>query len=333
MENNPHQKTWEEIQDHGILPGIQSWEDYVQEYEQNQIALRGFLLKVPSLWTKETIRETHRLLFQNIAPWAGEFSTRQEMIASIPGSPPELRDTEFGLLEEQITLLEETAESELARIRIAAFHHSRLLCMHPFRDGNGRTARTLLAHQMRSITGGIKPFNCDKTLYIDALQAAHPSGNIAPLSNLLCKSYLGRPDPAKFLPAPFRMSSLQLETLEESRLDLSFRDQPQIINATKTPHKVCWLAKKTWPEVIWIIGGEPTATAEKAEKLWQANRKQPMSVEELTSFLTALEKLEPFVHKTGIFKNQAGASWSPVRDQLTEHYRGTIRQPIGITIG
>jgi fido (protein-threonine AMPylation protein) len=326
MENNHHEKTWEEVQNHGVLSNIQNWEGYINLYTRNQIPLREFLIEAGSLWTKETIQKAHRLLFTNIAPWAGEFSTRQEIIAGIPGSPPELREGEFTLLEKQMGLLEKAANSDLAKIRIAAFHHSRLLCIHPFRDGNGRTSRALLAHQMRQITGGIKPLLCEKSEYIAALQAAHPEGDLAPLSNLLCKTYLGRPDPAKYLPVPFRMNTMQRPEEQNKQLERSLREGPEIINAEETPVRIKWLRRITWFEIEQLVAATPTDCLPKVKELWERKCRGTLTVEELGGLLNTMEEMEPYTQRKGIKK--VGTSWEPVFGKLTERFRTIGRKQI-----
>jgi fido (protein-threonine AMPylation protein) len=317
METN-HQKTWEEIQEHGLVSTIQSWEDYVQEYQRNTSRAESFLLATPSLWGKEAIQKTHALLFQNIVPWAGEFSTRQEIIGGIPGSPPELRNQEFELLEKQLNLLEQNSESKIAKIRTAAFQHSRLLCIHPFRDGNGRACRALLAHQIQRITGTIRPLRSKKAEYISALQACHPAGNLGPLSNLLCQTYLGKPDPCKFLPVPFRINSMQLAVRPADQLEKSVREGPEVINLIKPPMKIRWLTRISWFEIEQLVGSEESNTLPKVREEWETHRLQSMTLEELQQFLASIENQKPYLQKTGLRKR--GTSWSPVLKKLTEAY-------------
>lgn len=323
MENDPQQKTWEEIQDHGVLPHIKTWEDYIEKYQEGLANAHAFLAQEPKLWPQKTITETHKHLFQNIAPWAGTYSSRQEVIASIPGSPPELRNEEFELLEKQIDTLQTGADSNLARIRIAAFHHSRILCMHPFKDGNGRVTRLLLEHQIASITGKIKPLICTKATYIEALQAAHPQGNLASLSNLLCQTYLGKPDPAKFLPVPFRMNSLQIPDDSATRLRDSIREGPDTINATETPKAIRWLTRISWAEVKQLVAAKETKALPKVQAEWESNLTKAMTLEELHQFLQGLENQEPYVQRIG-FRNKA-TSWKPVEEKLVSLYKEAIK--------
>jgi fido (protein-threonine AMPylation protein) len=319
MENDPHNKTWVELQDHGLLPNIKCWEDYVAEFEVGLSKARPYLATQPKLWSQKTILTTHRLIFENITPWAGQTSTRQEIIASIPGSPPELRDFEFQLLEAQMEILEAAATTPTAKIRMAAFHHSRLLCMHPFRDGNGRTARLILSKQLDKLIGKAGPLACTRSEYIDTLQACHPTGNLAPLSNLLHRSLLGIPDPAKFLPVPFRMNSLQLiPSRPENALDESFRELPTVIQSKGTPEQVNWLTRIPWSEVERLCSAKPTKNLEAVKMLWTENLKTPFSTNELKHFLNKLENLNPWTQATGLLRLSRGTSWSPVLSKVLE---------------
>jgi Fic family protein len=66
--------------------------------------------------------------------------------------------------------------------------HRRLVDIHPFNDGNGRTAR--LAMNLILIRGGYPPVSVrleDRLEYIRALQVAQAGGGVEALDSLLCR--------------------------------------------------------------------------------------------------------------------------------------------------
>jgi fido (protein-threonine AMPylation protein) len=313
-------KIWEDITRHDLLPTITSEVEYAKQYTENIEFAHEFIKKANPIWTEENLKTIHGLLFHKIAPWAGKFSGRQEVIASIPGSPPELRSQELQLLDFQLEELTRVATSTLAKTRIIAFLHVRLTTMHPYRDGNGRTTRMILQHQMQEISGSLKiiPLACSKSEYIDALNTCQTEGNLAPLSHILCKTYLDIKEPCQFLPIPFRTTSVQIPPI---KIEESQQEPLEIINIEKTPEKLCWVAKLSWWNVNRILRGTPNANTKVAEELWEENRLTPMSIPEFHSFLKRMEKTKAFVEKTAFWKAAEPTSWDPIFKKLTTAYK------------
>ena len=67
---------------------------------------------------------------------------------------------------------------------ITKFHHA-FLSIHPFKDGNGAIARTLLSIQLQGLLGiSTAIIFEDRKLYFDALRSAD-AGDMAPLEELI----------------------------------------------------------------------------------------------------------------------------------------------------
>jgi excisionase family DNA binding protein len=92
--------------------------------------------------TEETIRKVHRLLLEGILEEPGEYRTGMIAVPGASFTPP--RSAEIPrLLRELVDWLEDNPW-EYSPVELAARFMHRLLTIHPFHDGNGRTARILM---------------------------------------------------------------------------------------------------------------------------------------------------------------------------------------------
>jgi fido (protein-threonine AMPylation protein) len=146
----PKPRHWPELVKLGLLPGV----DSVEEYEA-RVSL-GMLKAVQEVKKKggyldyhaAEAEHIHQVIFGEVHPWAGKPRKPGEavMIGGKPGAHPDtLHAEQFMLLEQGLMLREKTprgwVDDGVAR---AAFLHARFERIHPFRDGNGRVGRVLL---------------------------------------------------------------------------------------------------------------------------------------------------------------------------------------------
>ncbi len=125
---------------HNLIPGHLTLQSQLDEWEQLNILKAenwAFAAKRKNILTIEYIKQLHHKMFCDTWKWAGKFRTHQTNIGveSIY-IPQELKalvdDTEFWLNNETYDLRE----------IVVRFHH-RLVFIHPFPNGNGRSSRLI----------------------------------------------------------------------------------------------------------------------------------------------------------------------------------------------
>jgi len=161
----------------GLRPSWISTRSELNQAEQDNIAAGVAWVsrsRRKDLLTEEFIRKLHTKMFGDVWAWAGDFRKTERNIGIDPiRIPVELR-----------TLLDDvkywTDHTTYPPDETAVRFHHRLVAIHPFPNGNGRTAR-LLADLLVEELGG-KPFTWGRASltdagearlrYIDALRAA-----------------------------------------------------------------------------------------------------------------------------------------------------------------
>lgn len=124
--------------------------------------------------------------------WLGAAGSQQESATFVPPPPEEVSDRLQKLLDRwneqypELVGADDSAKLEA----LARFHHD-LLVLHPFMDGNGRVARSILIQQCIDTLGRVDPSLLDRgTEYYQAVQEAD-AGNFEPLSKLIYKAVTG----------------------------------------------------------------------------------------------------------------------------------------------
>ncbi len=140
-------------------------------------------------FTKKNIREIdilmlHKLTLKGISDyWAGKYKTSQNRIigSKLKTTPPYKVKSEMGNL---VYLINKNPQ-KYNTIELAAFSHHELVRIHPFVDGNGRTAR--LISNLILINRGFPPViirKIDRKKYFDCLEKAH-FGNLKPFADFI----------------------------------------------------------------------------------------------------------------------------------------------------
>lgn len=135
--------------------------------------------------TEDTIKTLHRLFYQKVdADQAGQYRTIQVYISGTEYIPPSPEDIPQLMkhLADQIRY----SRSTLHPIELAAMAHKRLVGIHPFIDGNGRTARLLMNLILVNAGYGvvsIPPVWLND--YINALSASRRLNDMEPFSKLI----------------------------------------------------------------------------------------------------------------------------------------------------
>ncbi|MCD8003449.1 MAG: Fic family protein [Clostridia bacterium] len=125
--------------------------------------------------SEDTILYLHKLFYSGIdAKNAGKYRDIQVFITGTEYVPP--KADEVPKLMSNFVRNLKTAEKELHPIALAAFAHEKLVEIHPFVDGNGRTSRLLM--NLILLNKGYVAVSIPPVLrfeYIQALQAAQRS--------------------------------------------------------------------------------------------------------------------------------------------------------------
>ncbi len=148
--------------------------------------LESHLLPDPDPYTREKLLALHGILMTGLDPGAGQFRQERVMIAGAAQQPP--RD-------ELVPQLVESMLSELGAcpredaVKAATWAHWAIARIHPFSDGNGRTARLwqdLVLLRADLAPAIIRLQDRDQNGYYDALASAD-RGDLNPLTQLVAQ--------------------------------------------------------------------------------------------------------------------------------------------------
>lgn len=183
------------------------------------------------------IIELHRLTLKGISNyWAGRYKTSQNRIlgSKLRTTPPYKVHSEMNNLAYKIK-----NNHEFNAVELAAYSHHELVKIHPFVDGNGRTARLLM--NLILMQKGFPPvviLRKERKKYFEALEKAH-FGNFKDFFNFIGKSverslnlYLNALVPTTKGTELIPLSELAKET-NYSQEYLSLRARQNRLNATK----------------------------------------------------------------------------------------------------
>jgi len=100
------------------------------------------LVDAKSELTEDVVLQLHRLIMSNITEDAGHYRTMGVRITGATFMPPSSSEVK-PRMDELLKWLRENPD-ELTPIELAAVFHHRFVQIHPFSEGNGRTARLLM---------------------------------------------------------------------------------------------------------------------------------------------------------------------------------------------
>ena len=172
-----------ELIEHGITVGGKPLRDHLEAVDHYNAVLwmRELAAKATPI-DETTVRELHRrIVFRSQPEIGGIYSTLPRRIAGSPVVFPNAVKIP-GLMKEYGEWLA-TAEREPA----ASFDaHFRLVAIHPFADGNGRTARLLM--NLLLLRGGYPPVAVrpeDRKTYLDTLEDASMRDDLKPFQTFM----------------------------------------------------------------------------------------------------------------------------------------------------
>lgn len=148
--------------------------------------LEGVLLHDDAPCTVDKMLVLHGILLKDLDPPTGGFRNERVMISGAAEQPP--RPDLIPALVDQI--LQEISESgDVNAVKVATWAHWAIARVHPFKDGNGRTARLwqdLVLLRARLAPAIIRLQDRDQNGYYDALADAD-RGDINPLTQLIAQ--------------------------------------------------------------------------------------------------------------------------------------------------
>lgn len=226
------------ILEEGITISGKSLREHLDVVNQKEAIswIEGFIKNRNKIKEVDII-ELHRLTLKGISNyWAGKYKTSQNRIlgSKLKTTPPYKVHSEMDNLAYEIE-----NNKEFNEIELAAYAHHELVRIHPFVDGNGRTARLLMnLILMRKSYPPIVILNKERKKYFDALEKAH-LGNFEDFFNFIARAverslnlYLNALIPTTKDNELIPLKELARET-KHSQEYLSLRARQNKLNATK----------------------------------------------------------------------------------------------------
>jgi len=156
--------------------GISNAELFILNLDENEKISLSLLLEI------------HKIAFGELYDWAGKWRTSEVTVGNfIPPSPEKFLNFIYQLFDE-INFRQNHFSNKEELISLIAYSHHRLVFIHPFKNGNGRTAR--LFANFLAMKNGFKPIQLyyregeDRKFYIEAIKEAD-KGNLTKLEALI----------------------------------------------------------------------------------------------------------------------------------------------------
>src|SRR3989339_2183356 len=171
----------------GITIGGKSLREHLDVINQKEAInwIEGFVKEKKEI-KEADILTLHRLTLKGISDyWAGRYKTSQNRIvgSKLKTTPPYKVHSEMNNLVYEIK-----NNKKFNTIELAAYSHHELVRIHPFVDGNGRTARLLTnLILMRNGYPPIVILDKERRKYFDVLEKAH-FGNLKDFFNFIARS-------------------------------------------------------------------------------------------------------------------------------------------------
>lgn len=142
------------------------------------------------LITEDTILKLHKILYSNIDETnGGEYRNCNVLITGSEYELPKHQDVPK-LMKEFCSKIESNKD-KMHPVEFAAWLHERLVSIHPFIDGNGRTARLLMNLALLQAGYNITTISpVVRNDYIAGLQDAQLKNNIVPFTNFISEMVL-----------------------------------------------------------------------------------------------------------------------------------------------
>jgi len=157
---------------------------------KNAIDCLDELLRKVEPITQEDIKKIHYLVLEGINnKYAGRYRDVEVYISGSDHKLPQPEKLTDLMFEFSRWLVDRQENKDLHAVRFAAQAHFKLVDIHPFIDGNGRTARLLMNFILMKYGYPIAVFECEtekRKAYYSALDRGH-KGNLAPFEIMVAR--------------------------------------------------------------------------------------------------------------------------------------------------
>ena len=189
-----HERKWSDLKNLGLFPEVSSIDEYDTRFFANVASTRALMTATPNTFSfpsPDEVRAVHRGVFADIHPWAGQFRSKALGIGGRIGADHTTLVANLQLAQaETRDLLERRSWSPICA---AVYYHIRFELIHPFRDGNSRVGRLMLAAQIQNLAGlHMHPPLEAREQYLDRMDHAAWCGKLGPLARLI-ESWCGIP--------------------------------------------------------------------------------------------------------------------------------------------
>lgn len=177
---------WKKIQAVGLCPEITSFEIYTDAYTKQLDKALIESVRLPCLIPgPEEILIFHRIIFKDIHPWAGTFRGSGESVYFDGGQVGADANRIFPAIEQlqnKTVAKLDTASTPQDRTLVIVGYLGALRLIHPFRDGNTRTAVVVLEGQTTALFGERERPALTELDFKQLLRDAY-QGHLGPLAN------------------------------------------------------------------------------------------------------------------------------------------------------
>jgi len=281
--NRDATRTWTEVmRTGGLCTDIKNIDDYNNQWELNQNKVDGFLDDLPlnqEFLTSKDILEVHRLSFEGLTDFGGKTSKVQMKFGPHMGAPPGTITKELELCDRQIDILWQKATDDDSKIRVLAFQHIRLVSIHGFLDGNGRTSRRALEFSFERNFGLQRNNVINRDDYIAANNSAI-SGNIGRLASLFAQDHEMTYSGSDHHIAPYETRAFQVEYDLTGPQGLARSSIQPLESINEANSKNRWLRPSDMKEFISASNGKAGKDFEEIAENYETKIKHPLSVSE-----------------------------------------------------
>ena len=187
-------RDWQRIQKLGLTTVRESPESYAIKVAQGMnIAAVALAVKKELIPSLDLIKGLHYAAFESVHSWAGTFRKegQEVMVGNLICSDSKDITRELASLSKEMTSNPLTGTNKY-KSEALAFYHASLLVIHPFLDGNGRIARTILDHQSLEMLGHPLKYNFSREAYTEALVRAQETGDLKKLAKIISGATIER---------------------------------------------------------------------------------------------------------------------------------------------